>query len=211
VVSAQSATEIDESRLAIILEVILARRSWKPAAMDPAREVPPDLLERLLESACWAPTHGMVEPWRFVVFTGEARRRLALELPAVYDAVTPPDQVRAEKREKLGLIFLQAPVVIAVAVVPDPRGKIPEVENIMAVACALQNLHLAASAAGLAAMWSTPPVVYAEAAKPILELGPDERCLGLFFLGWPRAGVPVPVSQRRPWREKARWSGERNG
>lgn len=194
-----------EARRQLMLALLRERRSWKPAGMDPAREVPAALIGELLEAACWAPTHGLTEPWRFVVFTGEARRQLTEKLPLVYDAVTPPDQVRPEKREKLGVVFTQAPVVIALVMAHPPGAKIPEIEDLLATGCAAQNLHLAASASGLAAMWSSPPLVYADAVKPVLGLGPDERCLGFFFIGWPKSGAPVPVSVRRPWQEKTRW------
>ena len=34
-------------------------------------------LDTLLEAANWAPNHGRTEPWRFAVFTGEGRLKLA--------------------------------------------------------------------------------------------------------------------------------------
>ncbi len=199
------ATEILSSAAAVLDRLIRTRRSWKPAAMDPARDVPRPLVERLLANAGWAPTHGLTEPWRFHVFTGAARARLAAELPRVYDEVTPSAEVRPEKRAKLGVVFGQAPVVIALACAHTPGGKIPEIEDLLAVACAVQNLHLSAHAAGLAGMWSSPPLVYADAVKPVLDLGPQERCLGFFFLGWPQPGAPVPTSRRAPLGEKVRW------
>jgi nitroreductase len=206
VVTATPATEIPaplaEARL---LAALYGRRSWKPAAMDPEREVPEPLVGALLDAACQAPTHGLIEPWRFLVFTGPGRGRLAAQLPSVYDAVTPVDQMRTDKRDKLGVIFLQAPVVIVLACHHPPGCKIPLLENQLAVACAVQNLHLAAQAAGLAAMWSSPPLVSTEAARPVLDLDPHELALGFFFVGWPKAGAPSPVSTRRPWIEKTRW------
>lgn len=173
--------------------------------MDPERSVPRELVEHLLTNACWAPTHGLTEPWRFVVFTGPARHRLGVELPLIYDRITPPSAVRPEKRAKLEVIFSQVPVVIVLAMRHDPTGKIPEVEDLLAVACAVQNLHLSAHAAGLAGMWSSPPVAYADEAKPVLGLSPEERCLGFFFLGWPRSSAPTPVSRRSPLEVKVRW------
>jgi pyrimidine deaminase RibD-like protein/nitroreductase len=152
--------------------------------------VPEPLVGALLDAACQAPTHGLIEPWRFLVFTGPARGRLAAQLPSVYDAVTPIDQVRTDKREKLGIVFLQAPVVIVLACHHPPGCKIPLLENQLAVACAVQNLHLAAHAAGLAAMWSSPPLVSTEAARPVLDLHPHELALGFFFVGWPKLGAP---------------------
>ena len=57
-------------------QLIRNRRTIKPAAMAD-EELPVDLLETLLENANWAPTHGLTEPWRFKVFRGAARARLA--------------------------------------------------------------------------------------------------------------------------------------
>ena len=204
--TASPATEIPAALAeARLLPAIHERRSWKPAAMDPDREVPEALVATLLDAACQAPTHGLIEPWRFLVFTGPARGRLAAQLPAVYDAVTPLDQLRTDKREKLGTVFLQAPVVIVLACHHPPGCKIALLENQLAVACAVQNLHLAAHAAGLAAMWSSPPLVTTEPARPVLGLEPHELALGFFFVGWPKPGAPPPVSARRPWSEKTRW------
>jgi nitroreductase len=194
--------------LAQITLLMRARRSTKPAALDPSREVPRGLLAQLLENACWAPTHGLTEPWRFLVFTGAARDRLCAALPAIYDAVTPPGQVRPEKRQKLAVVFRLAPVVIALVMARDPQGKIPEIEEIMAVACAMQNLHLSATAAGLAGMLSTPPLVYTDAIKPVLGLAENERCLGFFFLGWPAAGSEPLTGRRAPLEQKVRWIEE---
>ena len=36
------------------------------------RKVPRDVVHRLLEAAMWAPYHGPVAPWRFVVLGKEA-------------------------------------------------------------------------------------------------------------------------------------------
>ena len=173
--------------------------------MDSDRPLAEALVEQVLEAATWAPTHGLTEPWRFLVYTGSGRQRLADALPALYDATTPAADVRPEKREKLGSVFLQAPVVIAIVMARDLTGKIPELEDLLATGCAVQNLHLAASAAGLAGMWSTPPVAFHEASKPLFGLAEHERCLGFFFLGWPKPGAPTPRSQRRPLEEKVRW------
>ena len=77
------------------------RRTIKPHQMDRARDVPRDLLLEILEDAHWAPTHGLTQPWRFHVFTGPARERLADGLQSLYDRLTPAAEARPDKREKL--------------------------------------------------------------------------------------------------------------
>jgi nitroreductase len=197
---------MDES-LRYALELIRRRRSWKPALMDREREVPRALVEHLLTAAIWAPTHGLTQPWRFRVFTGEARTRLAEALPLVYDVVTPPHQVRPEKREKLGLAPRLAPVVVALGVVIDPMGKIPAAEEIAALGGAVQNMHLAATAAQLAACWSSPPLCSTPEGAAALGFAPGTLGMGLFYIGWPAPGASLPemAAQRLPLGERVEW------
>ena len=85
--------------------------------------------------------------------------------------------------------------------------KIPEIEEVEAVACAVQNLHLSAAAAGLGGFWSSPPILYDAEANAAFEMGKKNRCLGLFYLGWPADGTDWPEGTRRPVEEKVEWLG----
>jgi nitroreductase len=172
-------------RLAAANALIRRRRTIKPSDMS-VKSVENLHLATVLENARWAPTHGMTEPWRFFVYTGEARRRLADFLQATYRKITPESEARPDKYDKLGAQPLMAPVVIAIGMKRQPGGKIPEIEEIEAVACAVQNMHLTASAIGLAAAWLTPPVVYSDEMRDWLGLAAGDKCLGLFYLGWPK-------------------------
>jgi len=87
----------------------------------------------------------------------------------------------------------------------QPSEKIPEIEEIEATACAVQNMHLTAAAAGLGAFWSSPPLVYTKAMHQWLQLAPNDRCLGLFYLGWPRKQATFPQPSRRPVIDKITW------
>jgi nitroreductase len=160
-------------------------------------------IELLLRNAMWAPTHGMTEPWRFVVFAGAARSELAEALRTMYAVTTPAAEFREEKQQKLVDTALRAPVTIAIGMVPDPRGKIPEIEEIAAVACAVQNMHLTATAMGLAAKWSSPAVCYTPELAAFLGLPESGRCLGFFYVGHP-AG-PWPTMRRSPVETRVTW------
>lgn len=180
------------------------RRTVKPDAMD-NRPVDRALIEQLLENANWAPSHGRTEPWRFHIYTGQARERLADGLQAVYRESTPEASFQTEKYEKLGRNPRLAPVVFLLVMERQTTEKIPEIEEIEAVACAVQNLHLSASAVGLGGFWSSPPLVYTEAMRNWLELGAKDRCLGLFYLGWPRDLRAWPEGRRKPIEQKVVW------
>jgi len=173
--------------------------------MDPEKPVDAALLDTLLENANWAPTHGLTEPWRFTVFTGSARQKLAGFLQGLYQVLTPAHAFKKEKLEKLGRNPLLAPVVLAICMQRGNNTKIPELEEVEAVACAVQNLHLSASAAGLAGFWSTPPILSSAEMRAFLGLGDKDACLGLFYLGWPKEGEPLPESRRSPMKDKVTW------
>lgn len=192
-------------KLAAVNALIRGRRTLKQALMDPERPVPPEILAAMLENANRAPTHGLTEPWRFRIFASEARETLATGLMALYEKTTPEAEFRPDKHTKLGVTPLQAALVMAICLHRQDSGKIPEHDEIAAVACAVQNMHLTASAVGLGAKWSSPPVCYTPEMNQWLGLRPQDRCLGLFYVGWPREGVAFPESPRHPVAEKVKW------
>jgi nitroreductase len=147
----------------------------------------------------------MTQPWRFVVFSGEARQHLADFLQTTYEKLIPEKLRRPDKFEKLGTVPLQAPVVIAVGMHRQEIEKIPEIEEIEAVACAVHNMHLTASAIGMAAYWSTPPIVYSDEMRDWLGLAGKDKCLGLFYLGWPRNESEWPEGSRGGIEDKIVW------
>jgi nitroreductase len=191
-------------RLAGANGIIRRRRSIKPEAMSD-EPVETWILGNILENANWAPTHGLTEPWRFKVYEGAGREKLADLLQQVYRETTPADQFRQEKCDGLRGKALGAPVVIVIWMHRQKSEKIPEIEEIAAVACAVQNIHLTASAVGMAGYWSTPAIVYTEAMRTALGLAEKDRCLGLFYLGWPKDSANWPMGQRQPIQEKVEW------
>ncbi|MFP6874261.1 MAG: nitroreductase [Verrucomicrobiales bacterium] len=188
-----------------VSKIIRNRRTVKPAVMDPQLEVPRDLIEELFENANWAPTHGFTEPWRFKVFTGDTRQQLASQLQELYCEHTSEGQFRQDKLDKLGRNPMLAPVVIAICMRRGDNPKIPVIEEIESVACAVQNMHLTASAAGLGAFWSSPQVLETGGMRSFLGLREEDCCLGLFYLGWLKEGERWPESSRHPAAEKVEW------
>lgn len=186
--------------------LIRHRRTIKPVDMDPARDITREELLPLLENATWAPTHGLTEPWKFLVFQGAARQRFAAALQAAYRQTTPAAEFREDKLTKMGENPLLAPVVIACVMERRGGAKIPEVEEREAVACALQNLMLSATAAGMASFWSSPPVLDTVEFREWLSIRAEDRCVGLMYLGWPKSGLNWPRSTRQPIETKIVWN-----
>lgn len=177
-------------------QLIRHRRTIKPPMMSDA-PVSQEDLDAILENANWAPNHGLTQPWRFRIYRGEARARLADDLAQLYLTAVPKDQQKEGKAEKLAQMPRRAPVVILVCMERQKIEKIRELEEIEAVACAVQNMHLTAAARGLGAFWSTPPFLYTEEMNAYLGLGEKDRCLGIFYLGHPAEPGEWPKGRRQ--------------
>lgn len=56
-----------------VANIIKERRSIKEFKKDP---IPKEVICELLNTAVWAPNHGLREPWRFVLFMNEGKEKL---------------------------------------------------------------------------------------------------------------------------------------
>jgi nitroreductase len=182
------------------MEAILTRHSIAKVKPDPvARE----LIEKLLTAAVQAPNHYRVRPWRFVVLTGKARYDLGEIMAQTLKRQNPevPDSALDIERAKP----LRAPVLIAVGVDKPAEAKVLEVENICAVAAAVENLLLAAHVEGLGAMWRTGPAVRDPEVKKFLGFEPDQELLSFVYLGYP--DLEAPVVERPSFDDRTEWMG----
>lgn len=167
----------------IVSENIIHRRSTKPAVMNGELIKDEDIWD-LLELADWAPTHAMTEPWRFIVYTGEAKTKLYEDEANLYKSITPEAEFATAKQDK---ILHQGDHLSHVIIAYMKRGhnaKITELEELSATAAAIQNLLLGASAKGISALWSTGGVVMTTAFHDFLELGEKDVVLGQLLLGY---------------------------
>lgn len=162
------------------------------------------LVRRILESATLAPTHKRTEPWRFVVFEGDGLKRLAEMQSSCYRKVTERDGTFKEERFQ-GLLTkpMQSACIIAVGMKRDEKASVPEVEEMGAVFCAIENMYLTAAANGIGCYLSTGGITYFEEAKALFGLGSADRLIGFFHLGmpksWPEERPRKPVDEVTQW------------
>lgn len=194
-------------RMAAANALIRRRRTIKPKDMS-IKPVEKEHLLAILENGNWAPSHGQTEPWRFFIFQDESREGLAEFCQELYKEKMPEADFREDKYNKLGEQPLLAPTVIAIGMERQGSENIPEIEEIEAVACAVQNMHLTASALGMAAFWSSPPICYTDEMREWLGLDdPRDKCLGFFYLGWPE-NEQWPEGHRGDAEHKITWMEE---
>jgi nitroreductase len=189
-----------------ITDIIKDRRTIYPHDYS-NRLVPKEIVEKLIANAIWAPTHGKTQPWRFEVFLGnENTKPLTQSLANIYKELTPIEDFKELKYNKIASRGEQCNCIIAIKMERTDTDKIPEIEEVEAVACAVQNMHLTATAYGLGAYWSTGKMTYSEQVKSLLNLKNSERCLGFFYIGYLPAEFSWPKGQRRPIEYVTRWN-----
>ena len=153
--------------------------------------VPRAMIEKLLEAAVQAPNHYKVRPWRFVVLMGDGLKKLGDVMAASQQERHP--EFPAEAFDKCRALPLRAPVIIAVGVDKPTESKVLEIENVAAVAAAIQNLLLAAHAMGLGTKWRTSEWARDAKVKEFLGFEPDQHIIGFIYLGYPEfVSEPAP-------------------
>lgn len=191
--------------LSEITSVIQDRRTIFPEQFSD-RKIHREIVEKILNNAIWAPNHGMTQPWRFKVFMDKGIEKFASFQSEHYKAITAPEKFDEGKYQKLQTRPLLASVVIAICMKRQESEKIPEIEEIEAVACAVQNMYLTCAAYGLGAYWGSGGVTYTDGMKEFLGLGAKDKCLGFFYLGYPDA--EWPKSHRKPIEYVTEWISE---
>jgi nitroreductase len=176
-------------------DLVRARRTHM--RVDQEREVPAELVERLCELGTWAPNHKKTWPWKFALVTGEGRHRLGEAF--VVDMIAR-DFGDEAKRIKTLTKYARTPAVLVVGCAPHPNPSLHD-ENRDAVAAAVQNILLGATAAGLASFWSTAPLIDSAEALELCGFAEGDRIVAIVYLGWPNAELQAPERPSPPIRQ----------
>jgi nitroreductase len=163
------------------LELLLTRRSVKAGMLS---EPGPNTtqLRTILTAAARVPDHKKLEPWRFIIFEGEARAAFGQLLLSACAAEEkePPSAVRLEtERTRL----LRAPCVVAVVSRVTPNPAAPEWEQVLSCGAVCMNLCLAANAMGFATCWITEWYSYSRGVRAALKLAENEKVAGFIYVG----------------------------
>jgi len=172
-----------------------------PAALD-APGPSGDTLQKILEAAVAAPDHGRMRPWRFILIDGAAREKfgaLLAEALVRREPMAPAGKLEAERKKAL-----RAPLIVVVAASVQSNAKVPEVEQLVAVGAAAQNMLVAAYALGFGGFWRTGAIAYDSAIKRALGFAETDVIIGFLYLGTtktpgqPRQNDTTSVTRRWP-------------
>lgn len=169
-------------------------------------EVAPELLARLLEAAHQAPSVGLMQPWRFIRITRPALRE------AIHGLVEEERTRTAEALGERSDEFMRLKVegirdcaeLLVVALMDGReahvfgRRTLPEMD-LASLACAIQNLWLAARAEGLGMGWVSlfEPQVLAD----LLNMPTGSKPLAVLCLGPVTEFYEAPMLVQQGWAE----------
>ena len=192
-----------ETERATLYAVLNARRDMRHFLPD---TVAPDVLARLLAAAHLAPSVGLMQPWRFLRITDLALRQ------RIHALVEQERALTAAALGERGDDFMRLKVEgilqcgeLFVAALMDRREEhifgrrtLPEMD-LASVACAIQNLWLAARVEGLGMGWVSlfDPAALAQ----LLGVPAGGKPVAILCLGHVEAFYPRPMLEQEGWKQ----------
>ncbi|MBF8660607.1 MULTISPECIES: 5,6-dimethylbenzimidazole synthase [Pseudomonas] len=170
-------------------------------------EVAPQVMTRLLSAAHQAPSVGLMQPWRFIRITERALRGRIQALVEAERALTAQALgERSDEFMKLKVEGINDCAELWVAALMDNRephifGRrtLPEMD-LASLACAIQNLWLAARAEGLGMGWVS--LFDPRALAALLGMPSGAKPVAVLCLGPVAAFYPAPMLVMQNWAEE---------
>jgi 5,6-dimethylbenzimidazole synthase len=190
-----------DAERAAIYRAIAERRDMRHFLPTP---VAAEALRRLLHAAHQAPSVGMMQPWRFIRITDTALRRRIHAL--VEDERQRTADALGERRDefmRLKVEGIRDCGELLVAALMSGRERhvfgrrtLPEMDA-ASLACAIQNMWLAARAEGLGLGWVSlfDPAALAQ----LLAMPAGSRPLAILCLGEVEEFYPRPMLEQEGW------------
>jgi 5,6-dimethylbenzimidazole synthase len=198
--------KFDDAFRAQLRDLLIWRRDVRRFRPEP---LPTGVLECLIDMACFAPSVGLSQPWRFVIVDDPFRRRAVLEdfRSCNADALNSYAGGLATQYAKLKLAGLQeAPRHLAVFADPTTdighglgRRTMPEMAE-YSVVTAIHTMWLAARAEGIGLGWVS--ILNPDHVKKVLDVPETWRLIGYFCLGYPQTEENSPELERAGWERR---------
>ena len=197
-----------------VMQTQRAIRRWTDEPVD--REV----IERIIQAGCWAPSGSNSQPWGFLVVTDDGKRqRLAQAIRSSFESrvgrsFPNPDQVEDPTQRRMyrgakNLFdnFAAAPVWIIPCILSN-LYLARAADSLLAgssIYPSIQNIMLAARAEGLGTVLTTPQDGIMDELREELNIPEDALPVAIIPMGHPNANFG-PVT-RRPLDTFLHWNG----
>jgi 5,6-dimethylbenzimidazole synthase len=197
--------QFDASEREAVYRAIYTRRDVRDEFLD--KDVPHDVLMRILDAAHHAPSVGFMQPWNFIVIRDSeirVRAHAAFQRGLEKEEAMLPGERREHYRSLKLEGILKAPVNICVTCDRKRGGETglgrtqqPDTD-LLSTACAVQNLWLAARVEGVGVGWVS--ILSAEDIREILHVPEHIVVVAYLCLGY------VDEAYLRPELEVRRWA-----
>ncbi|OYV19008.1 MAG: 5,6-dimethylbenzimidazole synthase [Methylococcaceae bacterium NSM2-1] len=175
------------------------------------RDIPdpidPKILVRLLDAAHHAPSVGFMQPWRFIRISCQNLRKAIHGL--VEQERIRTAQALSEREDEFMKLkvegIMECPVVLVAALCERRdqyvfgRRTLPEMD-LASLACAIQNMWLAARAEGLGLGWVS--MFEPEALKNLLNMPEDSQPIAILCLGHVEKFYDKPMLEQEQWEDR---------
>ena len=188
---------------AAVYRAIYERRDMRHFLSDP---IDPEIFTRLLDAAHHAPSVGFMQPWRFVRISSPDLRK-AIHTLVEQERILTAKALNEREDEFMKLKvegILECGVVLVAALCEQReqyifgRRTLPEMD-LASLACAIQNMWLAARAEGLGLGWVSmfEPV----AVKNLLNIPKDSQPIAILCLGHVDKFYDKPMLEQEQWED----------
>jgi nitroreductase len=199
-----------------VMSTLRAVRRLRPDA------IPADVLDRVLQAACWAPTGGNMQPWRIIVVRSPEHKQALAEVYApewkTYtefgrrrverQQLPEADRVKLERTLAAGdylaehlaeapaiLLFIADPAMMAIT---DKNLDRISMVGGGSVYTAVQNAMLACAAEGLGCTLTTLHCIREPEVKAALSIPESWATLAMVPIGYPVGRGHGPITRRPP-------------
>jgi nitroreductase len=163
-----------------VIDFLLSRKS--PPISQLHEPAPDDAqIGLMIRVATRVPDHGLLEPWRFILYRGKVRAKIGeffAKRATEREGLLTDQRIAQEKAR-----FTRAPLVIGVVSSPKAHERIPEWEQFLSGGNAAYSLVLAAHALGYGANWVSNWFADDAPSRVYLGLAPHERVVGFVHIG----------------------------
>jgi 5,6-dimethylbenzimidazole synthase len=197
-------TDFTREEIDAIYRVMTLRRDMRHFMSDPLDDA---LLGRLLAAAHLAPSVGLMQPWRFIRVCDPALRADIHQL--VESERLETARALGERSDEFMRLkvegILECGELLVAALAPGRQAHVfgrrtmPEMD-LASVACAIQNLWLAARAEGIGMGWVS--LFDPDSLRLLLRMPEGSRPVAILCLGRVREFYPRPMLEMAHWAQR---------